>query len=121
MARLRSNQFALLSAEHSDSDDSGYIEDDSDPSTEDVVDRPNLLVIHLEHVVLKNVNPEGRELVRRRDPAESQAPAPEVLSYLSPCDYARSGRGSLVPPGNWREHDRETISQHRRDVSAHSA
>jgi hypothetical protein len=63
MSGFRYNQFALFGHDASDSDDSGYVEDDSDASTGDHVDHDIPARTHSEHV-----DQQDWEVVRRREP-----------------------------------------------------
>lgn len=63
MSRFHSNQFALFGHEPSDSDDSGYVEDDPCVPAEDHVT--------LAHTPLKQADQEVWQVVRRRQPAET--------------------------------------------------
>ena len=120
MAGFHSNPFALLSSDCSDSDDSGYIEDDPDPLV-DLKDQPELIDIALEEekVVLRRVHREAWELLRRRDSINIVAPDPAVDDPQQ--DFVPRCYSPFVPPGNWREHSQEIISQHRRECGVPAA
>jgi hypothetical protein len=108
------NSFAVLSVDHSDSNGSGYAEDESDTTTSSPARPETPISTPSKRDSRPKIDSEDRELVRRKD--HQNVAAEDPLPPAQAPDHGRNKYNKPTPSGDLREGSPKKTLKRRRET-----